>query len=106
MAKGWYVVHTYSGYENKVQKHLTKMMEDGLFGEAVSDVKVPSEDVVEIRDGKKKITTKKFLPGYILVEMDLADEGAQRFEPRFAAGGDEGDDVELDVAGTTLPPSE
>ncbi len=76
MAKGWYVVHTYSGYENKVQRHLTKMMEDSLFGEAVSDIKVPSEDVVEIRDGKKKITTKKFLPGYILVEMDLPDDGA------------------------------
>lgn len=76
MAKGWYVVHTYSGYENKVQRHLQKMMDDGAFGDAVSAIKVPSEEVVEIRDGKKKITTKKFLPGYILVEMDLPDDAA------------------------------
>jgi len=73
MAKGWYVVHTYSGYENRVQKHLLKLVEDGPLSSIVYDVKVPAEDVVEIKDGKKRITTKKFLPGYILVEMDLPD---------------------------------
>jgi transcriptional antiterminator NusG len=51
------------------------MMEDGLLETAVLDIKVPSEQVVEIKEGKKKITTKKFLPGYILLEMDLPDLG-------------------------------
>ncbi len=73
MAKGWYVVHTYSGYENKVQKHLTRIMESQEFKEQLFDVKVPQEEVVEVRDGKKRITSKKFLPGYILLEMDLGD---------------------------------
>ncbi len=75
MAKGWYVVHTYSGYENKVQKHVRMLVEKGTLKEFVFDVKVPSEEVVEIKDGKKKVSTKKFLPGYIMVEMDLPDLG-------------------------------
>ena len=75
MAKHWYVLHTYSGYENKVEKTIRKMMEDKQLEELVSDVKVPAEQVVEIKDGKKRITTKKFLPGYILLEMDLPDLG-------------------------------
>lgn len=75
MAKGWYVVHTYSGYENKVEKYIRKLMETGTLEGAVSDVKVPSEEVVEVKDGKKKVLNKKFLPGYILVEMDLPDRG-------------------------------
>ena len=74
MAKGWYVVHTYSGYENKVQKILGRLMETGDFTENLFDIKVPSEEVVEVREGKKRTVTKKFLPGYILVEMDLSDE--------------------------------
>ena len=73
MAKGWYVVHTYSGYENKVQKHISKLIGNGVLSGYVFAVKVPSEDVVEIKDGKRKITSKKFLPGYIMVEMDLPD---------------------------------
>lgn len=73
MAKGWYVVHTYSGYENKVQKHLARIMESQEFKEQLFDVKVPQEEVVEVRDGKKRVTSKKFLPGYILLEMDLGD---------------------------------
>jgi len=73
MGKGWYVVHTYSGYENKVQKHIAKLIEDGTLAEVVFTVKVPSEEVVEIKDGKRKISSKKFLPGYILIEMDLPD---------------------------------
>jgi len=73
MAKGWYVLHTYSGYENKVQKHVNKLREDGTIGDYVFSVKVPSEEVVEIRDGKRRVSSKKFLPGYILLEMDLPD---------------------------------
>ncbi len=75
MAKGWYVVHTYSGYENKVEKFIRKLMETPEIGEFVLDIKVPSEEVIEVRDGKKKISNKKFLPGYILVEIDLPDRG-------------------------------
>ena len=73
MAKGWYIVHTYSGHENKVQKHIMKVLESHEFGDYLFDVKVPSEEVIEVRDGKKRTTTRKFLPGYILVEMDLGD---------------------------------
>jgi len=75
MPKGWYVVHTYSGYENKVEKHLKKLIENDMFSGAVSDVKVPSEEVVEVKDGKKRVVNRKFLPGYILLEMDLPDLG-------------------------------
>lgn len=76
MATGWYVLHTYSGYENKIEKTIHMMVESGdLDKEVVRDVKVPSEEVVEVRDGKKRTMTKKFLPGYILIEMDLPELG-------------------------------
>ena len=73
MAKAWYVLHTYSGYENEIEKAIRRMIQDENLAEIVYDVKVPSENVVEMKDGKKKITSKKFLPGYILLEMDLSD---------------------------------
>ncbi len=75
MAKGWYVLHTYSGYENKIEKFIRKLMENKPFSDAIFDIKVPSEEVVEVKDGKKRVSTKKFLPGYILLEMDLPDYG-------------------------------
>jgi transcriptional antiterminator NusG len=75
MATGWYVLHTYSGYENKIEKTIRMMIEMGdLDKEVVREIKVPSEEVVEIKDGKKRTQTKKFLPGYILIEMDLPNE--------------------------------
>ncbi|MDR0718763.1 MAG: transcription termination/antitermination protein NusG [Treponema sp.] len=75
MATGWYVLSTYSGYENKIEKIIRLMIENGeLEKEVVRDIKVPSEEVVEVRDGKKKTQNRKFLPGYILVEMDLPDK--------------------------------
>ena len=75
MATGWYVLHTYSGHENKIEKSIRIMIEMGdLDKEMVRDVKVPSEEVVEVREGKKRTQTKKFLPGYILIEMDLPNE--------------------------------
>ncbi|GHV87785.1 transcription termination/antitermination protein NusG [Spirochaetia bacterium] len=74
MATGWYVLHVYSGYENKIEKTIRMMTENGdLEKEVVRDIKVPSEEVVEVKDGKKRTQTKKFLPGYILVELDLPD---------------------------------
>ena len=75
MSKGWYVVHTYSGYENKVERFVRKLMENPELAESILDIKVPSEEVVEVKDGKRKVSNKKFLPGYILVEMDLPDLG-------------------------------
>jgi len=74
VATGWYVLHTYSGYENKIEKTIRMMTEKGeLDKEIVRDIKVPSEEVVEVKEGKKRTQTRKFLPGYILVEMDLPD---------------------------------
>lgn len=75
MAKGWYVVHTYSGYENKIEKTIRKLMDDPKVAASVFDIKVPSEEVVEIKDGKRKVSSKKILPGYILLEMDLPNIG-------------------------------
>ena len=75
MAKGWYVLHTFTGHENKVEKFIRMMMDDNSLGEAVSDVKVPSEEIAEVRNGKKRTVKKNFLPGYILVEMDLPNRG-------------------------------
>jgi len=78
MATGWYVLHTYSGYENKIEKTIRMMTGSGeLDKEVVRDVKIPSEEVVEVREGKKRTQTRKFLPGYILIEMDLPNEEQQ-----------------------------
>lgn len=74
MAKGWYVVHTYSGYENKIEKTIRKIMETDLaFCEVVSDIKIPTEEVVEVKDGVKKTVKRKILPSYILIEMELPE---------------------------------
>ncbi len=75
MAKNWYVLHVFSGHENKIEKLIRLGIDNNDFDGFLTDVKVPSEQVVEVRDGKKKVSTKKFLPGYILVEMDLPDIG-------------------------------
>jgi transcriptional antiterminator NusG len=74
MATGWYVLHTYSGYENKIEKTIRMMIGTGdLDKEVVRDIKVPSEEVTEVRDGKKRTKVRKFLPGYILIELDLPE---------------------------------
>ncbi|MEA1911971.1 MAG: transcription termination/antitermination protein NusG [Spirochaetota bacterium] len=75
MAKGWYVLHVYSGYENKIEKFIRIMMEKSPFTETVFNLKVPAEEIAEVKDGKKRVVTKKFLPGYILIEMDLPMRG-------------------------------
>jgi transcriptional antiterminator NusG len=74
MAAGWYVLHTYSGYENKIEKIIRLMINSGdLQKDIVKDIKVPQEEVVEVKDGKKRTQTRKFFPGYVLVEMDLPE---------------------------------
>lgn len=75
MAKGWYVVHAYSGQENKVEKQIKKLIENDELSDNIFDVKVPAEEIIEVKDGKKRTVTKKFLPGYVLVEMDLPNLG-------------------------------
>jgi transcriptional antiterminator NusG len=75
MAKGWYVIHAFSGHEKKVERQVLKLITSGTFKSFIFDVKVPSEEVVEIKDGKKRVSSKKFLPGYVLVEMDLPEDG-------------------------------
>ena len=74
MAKNWYVLHTYSGYENKVEKSILNLVENEDLGNYIHQVKVPSEEVAEVRDGKKRVSKKKYFPGYILVEMNIPDE--------------------------------
>ena len=74
MGKAWYVVHSFSGHENKVEKQIRLLMAQDAFRESIFDVKVPSEKVVEVKEGKKRVSARKFLPGYVLVEMDLPEE--------------------------------
>ena len=65
----WYVVHTYSGYENKVANDLVKTVENNGMGDLIQDVTVPVEEVVEIRNGKPHTIQHKIFPGYVLVKM-------------------------------------
>jgi transcriptional antiterminator NusG len=74
MEKQWYVVHTYSGYENKVKANLEKRVESMDMKDKIFRVMIPTEDQVELKDGKKKIVTKKVFPGYVLVEMAMTDD--------------------------------
>jgi len=74
MAKAWYVLHVYSGYEAKIEKTLRVLIANGELDPAVLvDIKIPSEDVVDIKDGKRRTSQRKMLPGYLLVEMDLPE---------------------------------
>ena len=70
----WYVVHTYSGYENKVKANLEKIVENRSMQDYIVDIVVPMEEQIEIKDGKKKATLKKVFPGYVLVKMIMSDE--------------------------------
>jgi transcription termination/antitermination protein NusG len=71
--KNWYVIHTYSGYENKVKANLEKKVHSMAMENEIFRVIVPMEDEVEYKDGKKKISKKKVFPGYVLVEMIVND---------------------------------
>ncbi|MCX7748663.1 MAG: transcription termination/antitermination protein NusG [Clostridia bacterium] len=70
----WYVVHTYSGYENKVKANLEKIVENRGMQDYILDIVVPMEEQIEIKDGKKKATLRKVFPGYVLVKMIMSDE--------------------------------
>ena len=73
MEKNWYVIHTYSGYENKVKANLERRVESMGMEDKIFRILVPTEEELEIRDGKRKITKKKIFPGYVIVEMILTD---------------------------------
>ncbi|MEG1800764.1 MAG: transcription termination/antitermination protein NusG [Oscillospiraceae bacterium] len=70
----WYVAHTYSGYENKVAKSLEAVIENRRLHDLIQDIKVPSEILVEVKDGKRKETEVKLFPSYVFVKMVLTDE--------------------------------
>lgn len=74
MSKNWYVVHTYSGYENKVKTNLEKRVESMGMQDKIFRVLVPMEDEVEVKDGKKRVVQRKIFPGYVLVEMIVTDD--------------------------------
>ncbi len=71
----WYVVHTYSGYENKVKADLEKTVENRSLQDMILEVKFPTEEVLEIKDnGKRKVTQRKLFPGYVMVKMIMTDD--------------------------------
>lgn len=70
----WYVVHTYSGYENKVKANIEKSIQNLHLEDQILNVEVPMEDVIEVRNGQKKTVQKKRFPGYVLLHMDMNDE--------------------------------
>jgi len=70
----WYVVHTYSGYENKVKANVEKMVENRGLQDLILEVKVPMEEQIEVKDGKRKSVMRKIFPGYVIVKMVMTDE--------------------------------
>ncbi len=93
MEKKWYVVHTYSGFENRVKANLEERVKTLGLEDRIGKLLIPTEEVTEIKDGKKRATTKKIFPGYVLVEMVLDHDLQQlvRNTPKvtgFLGGGD------------------
>ena len=70
----WFVVHTYSGYENKVKANIEKTIENRNLQEEILEVRVPMQDVVEMKNGARKTVQKKMFPGYVLINMIMNDE--------------------------------
>lgn len=73
MAMQWYVIHTQTGHEAKVKSHIENRVTEANCKEKIAQILVPTEKVSEVRAGKRKITQRKFFPGYVLIEMDLDD---------------------------------
>jgi transcriptional antiterminator NusG len=72
--KRWFVVHTYSGYEERAKRNLEQRIKFMDVGDAISQVIIPTEEEIEVRNGQRQMVTKKILPGYILVQMRLNDQ--------------------------------
>lgn len=74
LSKQWYIVHTYSGFEERVRENLTQRIDALGMREKFGEVKIPTETVVEMKGGKKRELQRKFFPGYILIEMEMSDD--------------------------------
>lgn len=70
----WYVVHTYSGYENKVMDSLLKTVENNGMQDKIVDVRIPVEEAVEIKNNKRRVVQRKLLPSYVMVKMEMTNE--------------------------------
>lgn len=70
----WYVVHTYSGHENKVKANIEKLVENRGMQDSIFNVEVPTEEYTETKDGKAKVKERKMFPGYVLINMAITDE--------------------------------
>jgi transcription termination/antitermination protein NusG len=105
--KNWYIIHAYSGFENKVAESLRSRAEAFGFADKIGQILIPTEEVVELRAGKK-ITSKRLLyPGYVLVEMEMSDElwHAVKATPRvtgFVGGGDKPVPLSADEVNSVL----
>lgn len=75
MAKKWYVVHVYSGFEKKIAEQIKQAVEDASLQDEIDEVLVPTEEVIEIRRGKKVTSERRFMPGYVLVHMEMSNRG-------------------------------
>ena len=72
--KQWYIVHTYSGFEERVKENLQQRVEALGMREKFGEIKIPTETLIEMKAGKKREVQRKFFPGYILVEMEMSDD--------------------------------
>jgi transcriptional antiterminator NusG len=73
-AKNWYIVHTYSGFEERVRQNLRQRIEAMGMQEKFGDIRIPTETLVEMKGGKRREIQRKFFPGYIIIEMEMSDE--------------------------------
>ena len=85
MAKRWYVVHVYSGFEKKIAQQIKEQAQQKGLADHIDEVLVPSEDVTEVRRGQKVNSERKFFPGYVLVKMELSDEAYHPRSPGSSA---------------------
>ena len=72
MGKNWYVIHTYSGFEQKVKASLEEQFERSESRKNLEEIVIPTEEVVEVRKGKKKVSSRKFFPGYVLIRVEMS----------------------------------
>jgi transcriptional antiterminator NusG len=72
--KKWYIIHTQTGHEEKIKLNIEKHVRENSMQELISQILIPTEKVSEVRGGKKKISFRKFFPGYVLIEMELTDK--------------------------------
>ena len=74
MSMKWYVIHAYSGYEKRVMQTLEERIQQSGLENKFGEILVPTEEVVEMRDGKKRKSDRKFFPGYVLIQMEMEDD--------------------------------